>query len=296
MITPLVSGRQRPFQHELVAALRRAGFEIRSDDLDELDLDDLQACRWVLVRSRADIVIDCSGADDVGAGELSASPEQLAASVKLAAAAAAEGIHTVLVSSTCVFGSKPGGSRFEWDRPAPETPAAMTLVAAERAVARANPDHTIVRSGRLYGSDWNSPIEPLLALARADQPVLVEPRRISPPTYAPHLASILVSLVRKPCHGVIHRTAGGACDELELARTVLKLAGLNYPVESPDGSSMRNQAGHPVFLASCRDELPTIPHWRIGLRACALERNRLRAGKRGSRDASGEKPGLAPPA
>lgn len=277
MITPLVTGRGRPFQRELVAAFRRAGFEIRSGDLDELDLDDERACRRVLARSRADIVIDCTGADDVGPGDPLPTPEQLAACENLAVAAADEGVHSVLVSSASVFGSQGGGARLESDPPTPDTPLAAALVAVERAAARANPDHTIVRSSHLYGRLWNGPFEDLIARAETGQPLVVERRRISPPTYAPHLAAILVSLVRKPCHGVIHRTAGGVCDELELARSVLGLTGLSCAVQARTGESGRYRVEQPVFLASCRDEVPAIPHWRIGLRTCALERNQLLA-------------------
>ena len=286
MITPLVAGRGRPFQRELVAALRQAGFEARSDDVDELDLDDARACRRVLARSRADIVIDCSGADDVRAGEPLPTPEQLAACENLVVAAADQGVHSVLVSSACVFGSEPGGPRLESDAPSPGTPLARSLVAVERAAARANADHTIVRSSRLYGPTWNSPFEDLITRAEADQPLVVERRRVSPPTYGPHLASILVCIVRQPCHGVIHRTAGGVCDELELARSVLRLAGLSRGVD-PASEPGLPPAEQQVFLASCRDEVRAIPHWRIGLRTCAVERNRVLARDRaGPRHAS----------
>jgi dTDP-4-dehydrorhamnose reductase len=277
MITPLVTGRGRPFQRELVAALRRAGFEIGPDGLDELDLDDRRACRRVLVRSRADIVIDCSGADDAGPGDPLPAPEQLLACENLAAAAASEGVHTVLISNACVFGHENDGARLESDPPTPDTPLAATLVAVERASARANPDHTIVRSGRLYGRQWNSPFDDLISRAEAKQPLIVARRRISPPTYGPHLATVLVSLIRRPCHGIIHRTAGGACDELELARSVLRLAGMSWTIEPAPADSSANRSSPPVLLASCRDEVPAIPHWRIGLRTCALERNRTLA-------------------
>lgn len=277
MITPLVAGRGRPFQQELVAVLGRAGFEFHSADLSDLNLDSRSACRRVLARSRADIVIDCSGADDLGPGDALPTPEQLAACANLALAAADEGVHSVLVSSACVFGTNGGGSRLESDAPTPETPAAAALVAVERASARANPNQTIVRSGRLYGRTWNSPFESLIARVHAGRPLVVEPRRISAPTYAPHLASILVCLVRKPCHGIIHRAAEGACDELELARDVLKLAEVNCAVEPPGGMPGAGRVEQPVSLASCRDDLPAIPHWRIGLRACALERDRVLA-------------------
>ena len=277
MITPLVTGRGRPFERELVAALRRAGFEVGSDDLDELDLDDRRACRRALARSRADIVIDCSGADDVGPGNPSPTSEQLAACENLAVAAAEEGVHSVLVSGACVFGDEGGHARLESDPPSPGTPLAATLVAIERAAARANPNHTIVRSSRLYGRRWNSPFDDMIDRAQDGQPVVVERRRITPPTYGPHLAAILVSLVRRPCHGIIHRAAGGACDELELARSVVRFAGLSFVVEPASGGSSANRAKRPVLLASCRDEVPAIPHWRIGLRTCALERNRILA-------------------
>jgi dTDP-4-dehydrorhamnose reductase len=275
MITPLVGGRGRSFQQEVVAALRRAGFEMPSVDLDELDLDDRRACRRVIARSRADIVIDCTGADDVGRGPALPRPDELKACENLAIAAAEEGAHTVLVSSASVFEGESGGPRLESDPPSPHTLATSALAAAERAVARANPDHTIVRSARLYGPMWNSPFDEVIARARLSDPLVVEPRSISPPTYGPHLASVLVSLVRKPCHGIIHRVAGGTCDELDLIRTVLRAAELTYSVEAEPAAPARDGTSQTVTLASCRDELPALPHWRIGLRACALERNRM---------------------
>ena len=79
MITPLVGGRGRSFQQQVVAALRKAGFDMPSIVLDELNLDDRRACRRALARSRADIVIDCSGADDAGRGQPLPTPDELAA-------------------------------------------------------------------------------------------------------------------------------------------------------------------------------------------------------------------------
>jgi dTDP-4-dehydrorhamnose reductase len=277
MITPLVAGRGRPFQLELVAMLRRAGFELQPADLSDLNLGDRRACRQTLARSRAGIVIDCTGADDGRPGAVLPTPEQLASCENLALAAADEGVHSVLVSNACVFGAGGGEPRLESDPPAPETAAAATLLAIERAAARANPDHTIVRSSRLYGHAWNSPFEDLISRAEVSSPLLVEPRRISPPTYAPHLASVLVSLVRKPCHGIIHRAAEGACDELELVRTVLRLAEVSCTVQPRGVEPVTGRTEQPVSLASCRDDLPAIPHWRIGLRSWALERNRALA-------------------
>ncbi len=251
----------------------RAGFEV-GGLTTELDLSSRRACRRALARAHADVVIDCSAADDFGeephTGELE---ELLAGSENLALAASAAGAHSVFLSSMRVFGEGQGGPRVESDQPEPTSALGAAVLRAERITARLNDQHTILRSSALYGREWAGLFEDLIARAGVAERLLVEQRPTSPPTYAPHLAAVLVALVRRPCYGIVHRAASGDCNELELAREVTRLASLRSHIESaPPGPPGESWPACSVCLTSRRDELPPITDWRIGLRVWAMER------------------------
>lgn len=274
MITPFVAGRWGPLQAEVLHALTRAGFDVSDSASMELDLTDGRACRRAVARARADIVIDCSGADDERRERsLQALDRMLIGAENVALAAADAGAHSVYVSDVTVFGDASIGSRVESDPVTPTSRLGGTTVEAEQTVMRLNEEHTILRSSALYGPQWASEWEGLIDRASVTERLLVEPRTMCAPTYAPHLANVLVSLVRRPCYGIVHRAATGECNELELTRAVVRLVGTHCRVEPPLAQTQpAAKPAHPVRLASRREDLPAIPHWRIGLRVWALER------------------------
>ena len=90
------------------------------------------------------------------------------------------------------------------------------------------------------------------------------------PTFVPHLADALLGLLRRPAYGVFHLVgAGEPCTEAGFARALVRATRARArvvpaagPLRIAEGSA-RNLA-----LASCRDELPPLPEWRLGLAAC----------------------------
>lgn len=270
MITPFVVGRGGRLQLEVLSALTRAGFELHELPEVEIDLSDRRACRRAVARARADIVIDCSGADDLGRETLKPD-ELLVGAENVALAARREGAHSVYISSAKVFGEAGRGPRVESDHPTPTSLIGDAIARAERMTAGLNGQHTILRSTTFYGHDWG-PVTDLIDRARATDQLVVEARPVWAPTYAPHFANVLITLIRRPCYGIVHRAASGECNELELLRAVSALAGLSCHVEPPRAESPPSRApAQPVCLATRRKELPLIPHWRLGLRARALK-------------------------
>jgi dTDP-4-dehydrorhamnose reductase len=271
MVTAFLAGRAGPLQAVVVKAFRQAGFEIEEPSRVRLNLQHRRACRRALVRIRPDFVIDCSGAGDHPSRQsLKALDEMLIGSENLALAASNIGAHSVFISDISVFAERPGGNRVESDATTPSTPRGAAIAHAEQSVAGSNPRYTVVRSGALYGPQWPGRLGDLITRIRLTDEVRVEPQPVCPPTYTPHLADILVALVHYPCYGIIHRAGTGECNELELARTLIRLLDVpcqlgRVPLEA------RASASPPTFLASRREELPEIPHWRIGLRAWVVD-------------------------
>ncbi len=275
MIKPFVAGRRGPLQLEVLRALIRQGFDLNVTAAMDLDVREGEACRRAITRAGANVVLDCSGAEDVAFGEsANALEEMVVGTENLALAAAEVGAHTVFVSNARVFGEAPDGPRVESDPPTPTSPLGAATVDAERTVASLNMRHTIVRSSSLYGRYWPTPFDDLLARARALDHLVVQPYPICPPTYASHFVSVLIAVVRRPCYGIIHRAATGDCNELELARAVVMLTGIDTRIHAPGaGMAELPRQEYPVCLGSRRGQVPAVPHWRIGLRGWALERH-----------------------
>ncbi|MBV8992029.1 MAG: sugar nucleotide-binding protein [Solirubrobacterales bacterium] len=276
MITPFIAGRGGRVQAEIAGALVRAGFDLDDVPDAELDLLDRRACRRAVARAHADVVIDCNGADDVGCVTALSTDELLVGVENLARAAAKENAHSIFISNASVFGDVWGGPRVESDPPAPTSAIGDALLHAERITARVNGQHTILRSTTLYGARWGL-VADLIGRVHAGERILIEACPVWAPTYAPHLADVLVTLARRPCYGILHRAASGECTQLDFARAVTTLVDHQYRLElSPAASQHNMPETAPACLATRRPGFPVIPHWRIGLRLCALESEDLR--------------------
>jgi dTDP-4-dehydrorhamnose reductase len=277
-VTPLVLDSQSPLASDLTRALRRAGFDVDERAGAELDVSDRRACDRAVARAGASIVIDCSGADDGSLDEPTQEALELmhlgARNVALAAVRA--GAHSVYISSARVFGSPPARPLLESDPPTPATPIGDATLRAEQTVARLNEQHTIVRSSWLYGPGLAPAFDDLLARAKASDQLAVGTSQMSGPTYAPHLAHVLLALVRRPVYGIFHRAAEGSCTELQLARTLVRLERLPTSVHAVPAEDAPSAAmSSPAILASRRPELAVIPHWRLGMGAFLTERRTL---------------------
>jgi len=272
MLRPLVAGRREALQVELLRALIRYGFEVDVDRDMDLDVFDREACRRAIGDARATVVIDCGAAEDHSHDEEPLDDLPIAAE-NLAIAAAEHGAHSVFISTGKVFGEAVGAASLESDPPTPTSPFGAAALSAERLVARLNAQHTIVRSGELYGRRWTGPFDDLLARASSVGHLTVASNPICPPTYVRYLVSTLQALVRRPVYGIVHRAATGSCNELELARAVVSLLGIDCSIEAPaepEPATLPHLRG--ACLSTRREELPSIPHWRICLRAWALDR------------------------
>jgi dTDP-4-dehydrorhamnose reductase len=95
----------------------------------------------------------------------------------------------------------------------------------------------------------------------------------SSPTYVGHLAESVLALVRRPAYGVFHRTGLGACSELHLARTALRLAGSKATAVALAHDDPPAEGVREIVLGSRRTEIPSLPDWRLGVREYLDARN-----------------------
>ncbi len=257
----VITGTDTSLTRVLSDRLRRAAWGVSELAAPDLHPGDPDSCRDALDAIRPDAVVDCSAR---GASE--PDPEAAGNLARAAAGAAALMIH---LSCPDVFDGMSPAPYLESDPPEPATRAGELRLAAEEAVAIAGPRHAIVRTSWLYGPEPDGRMLSMLDQARGGE-VAADDYALGTPTFVTHLADALLGLLRRPAYGVFHLVgAGEPCTEAGFARALVRATRARARVVPAAGplrvveGSARNLA-----LASCRDELPPLPEWRLGLAAC----------------------------
>ena len=178
------------------------------------------------------------------------------------------GAPVVYYSTDYVFDGKKRAPYVESDEPSPLSVYGRTKLEGEGEVR----EGWIVRSSWLFGWTGKNFVRTMLALGAERDEVAVVDDQVSCPTYVGHLAEATKELLDRP-YGTWHVAAAGECTWAELARAIFDEAGLSCRVRPISTEELARPAPRPAYsvLRSERDDAPTLPHWREGLRA-ALER------------------------
>ena len=175
----------------------------------------------------------------------------------------------VLFSTDYVFDGRKRDPYVESDAPNPLSVYGHTKLQAE-AVAGDAP--WIVRTSWLFGWTSTNFVRTMLRLGAERDEVLVVADQRGSPTYVGHLAHAVRELLDLP-RGLWHLSAAGDCTWAEFAAAIFAEAGLDCRVRGITTAELGRAAPRPAYsvLRSERTDVPRLPHWRDGLRAC-LER------------------------
>jgi dTDP-4-dehydrorhamnose reductase len=188
----------------------------------------------------------------------------------LAENAAANKLPFVHVSTDFVFDGKKSGSYSETDEPNPLSVYGASKMAGEWLVAVADPKALIVRTAWVFGPGGENFPTKLLAKARKDHRVAVVSDEVGSPTYTIDLAGALLQLIDIGATGLLHVAGSGWCARDEMAREILRLAGLrSVEVVSVRASEMPGKAERPAnaVLDCSRAGVVGVvmPSWRDAL-------------------------------
>ena len=236
------------FADEGVVALGRSDWDV-TQPAPELAADVvLHAAAWT----------DVDGAEDSPEGALSVNQAGTRNVVAL-------GAPVVYFSTDYVFDGKKREPYVESDEPAPLSAYGRSKLAGEREVERG----WIVRSSWLFSSGGHNFVQTMLRLASERDEVEVVDDQRGCPTYAPHLAAAIRSLLELP-EGIWHVAAEGVCTWAEFAEAIFQEAGLECRVQPLSSERLSRPARRPAYsvLRSERPGAPRLPHWREGLREC----------------------------
>jgi dTDP-4-dehydrorhamnose reductase len=166
----------------------------------ELDLSDPTTISSVVQVFRPDLVINPAAYTAVDKAE---SEPDLAMAINrdgagaVAAAAADLGIPIIHLSTDYVFDGRKTGPYDEDDPVAPQGVYGQTKLEGERAVARANPKHVILRTAWVYAPFGANFVRTMIRLAAERDALRVVDDQVGCPTYAPDIAAAVLAIANQ---------------------------------------------------------------------------------------------------
>lgn len=262
---------------------RLLGAEATGVDIDTLDLTDRTAVRETLRRLAPQAVIHCAAYTQVDQAETDADRCRAVngtAVESLADACRELDCPLVQISTDYLFAGSQGIGRpwREDDPPSPVGVYAVTKFEGEQAAA-AWPKQIIVRTCGLYARPSNPAarnfVKTILRLASTQPKLRVVDDQWCTPTYVPHLARAIVYLLGSkgatPAPwGIYHVTNRGETTWCGFAREIVRLAGLDVPVEPITTADFAAPAPRPPYsvldtTAYHRLGGPVMPNWKEAL-------------------------------
>jgi dTDP-4-dehydrorhamnose reductase len=239
----------------------------------ELDVCELEAIREALAAARPDCVLNAAGYTAVDCAESDVEGAFAGNAVgprHLALATAERGIPLVHVSSDYVFDGRAGRPYHEFDAPNPISVYGQSKLAGELEVRSFNPRHWIVRSAWLYSAVGKNFALTMRGLAHRGE-VRVVADQFGSPTYVPHLAAAIESLVEQAAYGTYHLVNAGVASWYELACALFRELGLRVDVCPIPTSAYPTPATRPRFsaLASVQQPRIVLPAWEEGVKEWA---------------------------
>jgi dTDP-4-dehydrorhamnose reductase len=295
----LVTGREGQLARGL-AETAGAGVQVVAIGRPELDLADQKSVAAAVARERPDIVVNAAAYTAVDKAEtepaLAYAVNALGAE-HVAKACAASAIPIIHISTDYVFDGTKSGSYLEDDPTAPINVYGRSKLEGEQRVAEACERHLILRTAWVH-SPWGvNFVKTMLRLAATTPTIGVVNDQKGSPTYAPHLAAMVLAIAARVSAdpagvrwGVYHAVGGGETTWFGLAREIFRhateqglpaaevtaIATAAYPTPARRPANSRLNCDRLRLVLGAE-----LPDWRVGAQDCVA---RISASARGEQD------------
>jgi dTDP-4-dehydrorhamnose reductase len=184
----------------------------------------------------------------------------------LALATAELGTALAHVSTDYVFDGRGTRPYHEYDRTDPQSAYGRSKLAGEHAVRELNPRHYVVRTAWVYHEQGANFPRTMLSLASRPEVRVVDDQTGSP-TYAPHLASAIATLVDTGAFGTYHFAGGGAVTWFGLTCKLYGLRNIRTPVVPVTSAEFVRPAPRPAYsvLTTIQEPRIVLPPWEDAL-------------------------------
>ncbi|MEI7439146.1 MAG: dTDP-4-dehydrorhamnose reductase [Thermoleophilia bacterium] len=270
-MTVLVTGAGGQLGRAALRELGADGIGLRHADLD---VTDAAAVLAAAEHHRPTLILHAAAWTDVDGAETDrdgAYRANVLANRHVAEAAKAVGARLVTVSTDFVFDGRKGEPYVESDATGPISYYGETKLLGEQAALEAYAEGTwVVRTAWVYDEQGTNFPRLIMRLSETRDVLRVVEDQVGSPTYAGHLAPVLLSLPDVVPAGVHHIAGSGAATRREWAEAVLAATGKTTIVEGATSDEFPTPAERPAYsaLGSKRAETPVLPPWRLGVAAC----------------------------
>ena len=252
--------------------------EVLAPGRAELDITDEGAVEAAFASLRPDTVVNCAAFHnlDVCEQEVDRSFEVNARAVKRLGERCREAeARLVHFSTNYVFDGRAERPYREDDLPSPRSIYAISKLAGEHTALAYAPGALVVRGAGLYGmhgsaSKGGNFVTRMVGRAREQGALkMVSDQRLSP-TFTADLAGAVIEALEKDARGVLHLANSGDCSWYEFTVEIMRLAGLEVPIEAvqttiPPGGVDRPLNGVLDRPAADAAGLEPLRHWRDAL-------------------------------
>lgn len=251
-------------------------FEVVSTDVDDLDILDAAAVERYAERNRPDIIVNCAAySDRVWCEEHVEETYALHAigARNLAIIANQIGARIFYLSTDFVYDGTKTTPYTEFDTPNPQNVYGSSKRAGEMFVRTHCMEHTILRSSWMYGKKM---LNEFLNQAKEHGKIVTGQPIIGTPTSSLALAETIVHFFDLNEYGTFHISCEGECTQQEFIREVLRLAGMDVPIEAgdePTGFEILRPRYSVLdnFMLRITGNQP-VPHWKDALARFMKER------------------------
>jgi len=256
------------------AALRELGADGIGLRRADLDVTDAAAVLAAAQQHQPTLILHAAAWTDVDGAETDrdgAYRANVLANRHVAEAAKAVGARLVTVSTDFVFDGHKREPYVESDATGPISYYGETKLLGEQAALEAYPEGTwVVRTAWVYDERGTNFPRLIMRLSETRDVLRVVEDQVGSPTYAGHLAPVLLDLPEVAAAGIHHIAGNGAATRREWAEAVLAEAGRTTVVEGATSDEFPTPAERPAYsaLGSERADTPVLPPWRAGVAAC----------------------------
>ncbi len=269
----LVTGAGGQLGRSLPAAL--AAHDVTALAHADLDIADLARVRAAMAAHAPAVVVNAAAwnrVDDAETERDGAFRANALGPRNLALAAAERGAALLHVSTDYVFDGELGRPYDEFDHPAPCSVYGASKLAGERLVRELSPRHWIVRTAWVFHEEGQNFPRTMLRLAASAPELRVVNDQIGSPTYAPHLATGIATLIDSGAFGTFHMAGAGQTTWHELTCALVARLGIDKKVVPVSTAEFPRPAPRPRFapLVTRMEPRIELPPWQEGLAAfCA---------------------------
>ena len=257
----LITGAAGQLGNQINQELRLIGVDdhdILAADKKSLDVRYYDQVKKVVDVFQPDVIFHCAAFTDVEASEKIkrdlAYEVNLGGTKNIVNAIKDTNIKLVFISTDYVFDGK-SQDLYEIDsHKNPLNVYGLTKSLAEDIVLEYKRSF-IVRTAWIFGGSGHNFIEKMVELSKDHNKVYVVCDQIGSPTYAPHLASMLIKLALSDKYGIYHITNEGFISRSDLVRLAYKYLNIDTKVSDILTSSLQSSASRPLNACLSKQSL-----------------------------------------